>query len=315
MITGTNRQELLDFETQLQTKVNKVSIKGDAQEFLGMEISRNRDQKSITLRQTQFIGDALHSEGLSEASTKPSPAASTIDLNKAPKGDPEKPTPMREIVGRIRYAVDHTCPEALFIASQLSSAASNAGPEHFSAAESCLRYMKGAASTGLTLGGRESISPQIFVDASYIEEGDARSQCGLCVRLNSESGMIYSRSYKDTSVSLSSAEAELRALKEAAQEALWLRYFLRELGYPIDSPIPIYEDNQAVVNLIDTLKLCPRTRHLNKIREFIIEKALEGKIKVFKIAGEFNVADILTKALDTTRFLMLRAKLLGEALK
>ena len=73
-----------------------------------------------------------------------------------------------------------------------------------------------------------------------------------------------------------------------------MRYFLHELGYPIKSPIPIYEDNQVVVNLIDTHKSCPRTRHLNKIREFIIEKALEGKIKVFKIAGEFNVADILT---------------------
>ena len=77
-------------------------------------------------------------------------------------------------------------------------------------------------------------------------------------------------------MSLSSAEAELRALKEATQEALWLRYFMRELGYPPEKPTPGFEDNQAVVNLFETVKSCPRTRHLNKVREFIIQKALES---------------------------------------
>ena len=115
-------------------------------------------------------------------------------------------------------------------------------------------------------------------------------------------------------MSLSSAEAELRALKEATQEAIWLRYFLKELGYQQPEPTPIFEDNQAVVNLVETLKSCPRTRHLNKIRQFIIEQAIDGKIRVKKIAGEINVSDMLTKALDKARFLALRAILLGEQL-
>ena len=74
---------------------------------------------------------------------------------------------------------------------------------------------------------------------------------------------------------------------------------MRELGYPSKTPTPVFEDNQAVVNLVETVKSCPLTRHLNKVREFIIQKALEFKIKVFKVAGEVNIADILTKALET----------------
>jgi hypothetical protein len=126
--------------------------------------------------------------------------------------------------------------------------------------------------------------------------------------------MIHSHSIRDTSVSLSAAEAELRALKEATQEALWLRYFLKELGYPPAGHTPVHEDNSAVVALIHSLKSSSRTRHLNKIRNFIIEQHMRLTIAVKKIAGEFNVADMLTKVLEKSRFLMLRANLLGEGL-
>ena len=127
--------------------------------------------------------------------------------------------------------------------------------------------------------------------------------------------MIYSKSMRDKSASLSVAEAELRALKEATQEAMWLKYYLYELNFTIEGPIPIHEDNQAVVNLVDTLKSCSRTRHLNKIRMFIINQMAKRRIKVKKIAGENNVADILTKPLEKTKFLTFRSTMLGERLK
>ena len=313
LLTFSNvEQELLDFEKELATKVKKLTIKGNAEGFVGMEFKRDRAKKTITLTQTQYIRDTVHSEGLDFASEKSTPAASTTDLNKAERGTKE---PMRTLVGKLRYAVDHCHPEGLFIASQLSSACANPGHEHWKAATHCLRYLKGAASVGLTLGGPPAIEPEVFVDASYIEDGEARSQLGYCVRLNREAGMIYSKSSRDTATSLSASEAELRALKEATQEAMWLRYFLKEIGYPPAEATPIHEDNAAVVNLIATLKSCPRTRHLNKIRQFIIQQVQKRRIKVRKVAGERNIADILTKPLERTRFLMLRAMMLGEALK
>ena len=48
-------------------------------------------------------------------------------------------------------------------------------------------------------------------------EGDSRSQLGYGLRLNPSSGMIYSRPIRDTAVSLSSAEAELRVLKKRSR--------------------------------------------------------------------------------------------------
>ena len=91
-----------------------------------------------------------------------------MDLNKSPRNEESS---ILTTVGRIRCAVDHIHPEALFIASQLSSVASNPGKAHVGISKYCLRYLKGVSKIGLTLGGPQEISPEIHVDASYIEEG------------------------------------------------------------------------------------------------------------------------------------------------
>ena len=63
---------------------------------------------------------------------------------------------------------------------------------------------------------------------------------------------------------MSSAEAELRALKEATMEAIWFRLFLEKLGFHQTEPTFIWEDNSAVITLVEALKAQPRTRHLNR---------------------------------------------------
>ena len=57
--------------------------------------------------------------------------------------------------------------------------------------------------------------------------------------------MLYSRSIRDSAVSLSSAEAELRALKELTQDIIWFRLLLSELLFPQPTPTIAYEDNSA----------------------------------------------------------------------
>jgi hypothetical protein len=219
------------------------------------------------------------------------------------------------ITGSTRWLADHTRPDIQYIVSQLGSAASNPGPAHTKAATHLLSYLHGSSHLGLTLGGRSPVLLECFVDASYIEAGGSHSQLGYCLRLNSMSGMVYSRSIRDNSVSLSSAEAELRALKEATQDVIWFRLFLEELGFPQPTATPIYEDNAAVIQLVNSVKSQPRTRHLNKIRNFITQEVTAGSIYVDKVLGTENVADLLTKALDQALFTKHRTTLLGTSLR
>ena len=48
-------------------------------------------------------------------------------------------------------------------------------------------------------------------------------------------------------VALSVGEAQYMELASTGQQAAWLKSFSREIGYPIEGPIPLCLDNQAVI--------------------------------------------------------------------
>jgi hypothetical protein len=86
---------------------------------------------------------------------------------------------------------------------------------------------------------------------------------------------------------------------------------LEFLGITITDPIPIYENNQAVLFLTETVKVHPRIKPTNKVLNFNREFIQQGVINLIKVHTSQNVADIMTKNLDVKQFLFLRPLLLG----
>ena len=64
-------------------------------------------------------------------------------------------------------------------------------------------------------------------------------------------GAIIYRFKAQSIVALSSTEAELIAAVITANTAQFLRSALRELGFPQDSPTPIYEDNKSAIDIVN----------------------------------------------------------------
>ena len=67
-------------------------------------------------------------------------------------------------------------------------------------------------------------------------------------------------SKKMPSVVLSTTEAEYMALCLLAQECLFLRHFLTELGIKFTKPITLYEDNQSTIKLVKNPELHGRSK-------------------------------------------------------
>jgi hypothetical protein len=302
-------EQCATFEKDLASRVTKIKAE-DALRFTGIEIQRDREARTVTLTQGPFIESMIESEGLTGAKAKSSPASSLLNYATMERGTGEPP--LWSVAGKVRYAVDHCRPEALYVASQLSSVASAPGPVHPKVVKRLMRYFLGSASEGLTLGGPEAVVLECYVDASLVEDGDSRSQLGHCWRLNSRSGFCSSKSTRDTHVSLSSAESELRALKNALIDVLWAREFLVELGYAQHGSTKIYEDNQAVIDLMGTLRVNARTKHLTKALNFARDHVRRGDIKMMKVASADNVADVFTKALPAAEFIGHKRTLLGQ---
>jgi hypothetical protein len=309
LVIGSHLSIIHIFETELTKLVQKLKIMGDTIKYVGIDIRRDRALRKIYLSQQQFLSDIASSEGLLHAnSTKNTPASVLRNLYISPRG---AKSPIRSLVGKLRYAVDNSRPDSLFATSQIGSAASDPGEDHLLSSNHLVSYLYGTRNLSLVLGGTDPIILECFTDSSYIEVGDSKSQLAYCMRLGKTSGMFLSRSLKDNHVSLSSAESELFAVKESIQDIVWSRNLLQFLGFSQLNPTPVYEDNQAVLFLTDTIKVHHKTRHINKILNFVREFVSHNVITLIKVASALNIADILTKNLDKGQFLFLRDQLLG----
>ena len=125
--------------------------------------------------------------------------------------------------------------------------------------------------------------------------------------------LISWQSRLQTTVALSSTEAEYMALSSAAQEALWLRSLLSEIGFKLPFSTTIWCDNKGAVQLCYNPTHHRRTKHIAIRYHFIRENIAENQLTVDHIPTTSMLADLLTKPLGATNFLQLRTTLMGGA--
>jgi hypothetical protein len=117
-------------------------------------------------------------------------------------------------------------------------------------------------------------------------------------------------SRKQNTVATSTTEAEYMSASQAAKEAMWLRYLLKELGYPQEGPTVIWEDNKGCIDLSRNPVFHKRSKHIDVQHHYVRERVECQEIKLAKITGEENIADLFTKALPRDRFHQLRGSLM-----
>lgn len=111
--------------------------------------------------------------------------------------------------------------------------------------------MKGTLDHGIFFPADSHLESQGFVDADWAQDLDKRkSTMGMVFKLGS-STIQWSGKLQPT-IALSSIEAEYKALADGAQQMVWLRALLAELGQDIASPTPLHCDNQRALKLEDS---------------------------------------------------------------
>ena len=99
-------------------------------------------------------------------------------------------------------------------------------------------------------------------------------------------------------VALSSAEAELYAMVEGAARGLSLKTMLGELGVDVGA-VELLTDSSAAKSFSSTRGL-GRMRHIEVKDLWLQECVKNGRFRLFKVCGERNPADLMTKYLDLT---------------
>ena len=96
-------------------------------------------------------------------------------------------------------------------------------------------------------------------------------------------------------------------------EVTWLSSLLNELHVPMTRVPEIWCDNLSTVHLSANPVLHARTKHVELDLYFVRDKVACKQIEVKHVPAQDQLADILTKAISSTRFPSLRNKLTVEA--
>ncbi|CAI7891023.1 unnamed protein product [Closterium sp. NIES-53] len=249
---------------------------GELTSYLGLRITQDRAQCTITLTQSHMVQQVLQRFGFTYSSPQSTPLPIVHSLSAPPSDESVEPSgPYPELVGCLMYLMTCTRPD---LAYPLSLLARYMAPDrhrkvHWDAAKRVLRYLCSTSGMGLVLGGRAGVVLTGRADASW-------------------------RSTRSSSVLSSSCEAEIYTGAMAAQELRWLTYLLTDLGEAPRSPPVLYVDNKAMLALCQEHRLEHRTKHI-ALRYFLARELQQrGQLRLAYVASQANTADVFTKALQ-----------------
>ncbi|CAI7858933.1 unnamed protein product [Closterium sp. NIES-53] len=237
---------------------------GELHNYLGLQITRDRARRTITLTQSHMVQQVLQRFGFTWSSAHATPLATGHSLSAPPSDESVEPSgPYPELVGCLMYLMTCTRPDLAYPLGLLARyvAPGRHRKVYMDAAKRVLRYLCSTSGMRLVLGGWGDVVLTGHSDTSWVyDQATQRSSQGYTFSLGS--GSVSWRSTRSSSVLSSSCEAEIYATAMAAQELRWLTYLLTDLGERPRSPPVLYVDNKAAIALCQEHRLEHRTKHI-----------------------------------------------------
>ncbi|KAL6214379.1 hypothetical protein ACLB2K_013813 [Fragaria x ananassa] len=213
----------------------------------------------------------------------------------------------QRLVGKLIYLTitRHDISYSVTIVSQFMHAPTKA---HLSIVQRILRYLKGSVGRGLLFKNNGGTNIGGYVDADWAENSlDRKSTTGFCTLVGGN--MVTWKNKKQTVIARSSAEEEYRAMASTACELIWLKGLLQDLGFQSTKSMPLHCDNQAAMHIASNPVFHERTKHIEVDCHYIRAQVQSKVIQTIYTRSQDQLADIFTKALPITQFLIILSKL------
>jgi hypothetical protein len=275
--------------------------------MLGMQIERDRTNRTLKLHQNSYAHEVLERFEMSNCTHLATPADPSIILVARPASEPESTSPVLQAIGSLRYLADKTRPDLCYSLGVVSKFASKPGAAHWKAIKRILRYLKGTASMGLMFGGPNTdLVVRAWCDADFAADpADRRSVSGYLLMLGGGPVSWSSKKQKGTTA-LSTTEAEYLAMGAAVQDIIWHRRLLADLGEVQHHPTTLFVDNQAAISIAQSGSTGHnRQKHIDVKHHFVKGVIEDGSVALSYVQSADNLADPFTKALPRPGFVKL----------
>ena len=230
--------------------------------------------------------------GLTGANTVATPGV-RLSFDEATADVPLEPhlhTAFRGAAARANYlAADRV--DAQFAAKEICRCMAHPNQASWNALKRLCRYLVGLPRLVFVYPWQEADSIEIYTDTDWAGCPRTRkSTSGGCIMVGAH--LVKSWSSTQSSVALSSGEAEFNGVVRGAGAGLGYQSLLRDLGQ--DLPVRVWTDSSAAMGTCSRQGL-GKLRHLDTHTLWVQQAVRSRRLQLVKISGDVNPADIFTK--------------------
>ena len=292
-------------------------------EFTSLNIKQSPGK--VTIDMNRYIADMLAEHfpgGVHHAYTVPADTdlASTVHKAACTRDTTHSKTEVgalfRRLCMQLLYCAHQARPDIAISVGLLTRVQAWPSPDLLKRAERVLIYLSGTMDMMLTYTASGHIAPSIawaprvtLVGASDASFDLAHSTSGYVFFIGGAA--IEWSTKKQTTIALSTYEAEVVAGSMAACAAVAIRGILEEIRLEQLEPTTLYLDSSSAIDLSNDPMHYNKSKHVARRDLFIRELVENNVVKTKFIPTAKNTADVLTKPLNKALFTAHRAKLLG----
>jgi transposase InsO family protein len=291
----------------------RVKDLGPTEWLLGIKVQRDSKTGDISISQRQYAVNMLEQYGMADCKPVSTPMLPGLTLTKEMGAKSEEESKLIKgtyisAVGSLMYLAIQTRPDISYTVGVLARFNSNPGEEHNKALKHLFRYIQGTLDYCIIYSKK---SPSLYKFIAYIDPDETfftytdadlagdkdtmKSTGGFVVMM--AGGPVSWRSKRQTTVSLSTTEAEYVAGVDAGKEIVWMRNLLQELEYGLTGASTLLMDNQSAIVVARNPEHHGRIRHLDMAHSWLRGTVESGVIDVKYVPTQDQLADIMTKAL------------------
>eukprot|EP00253_Pinus_taeda_P012101 PITA_12101 len=226
----------------IMQKEFEMSLLGELTYLLGLQIQQK--EGGIFLSQTKYLKQILKKYGMEDAKPVCTPMVTGCSLSANDESTVVHQPTYRSMIGSLLYLTG-TRPDIMHVVGIVGRFQENPKETHLQAVNRILKYLQGTQNYGLWYPRDTDLTLHAYTDVDWAGSVDDRkSTSGGAFFMGSKLVSWFTK--KQSSIALSTAEAEYVAAASCCTQLLWMMQTLQDFQITCTPPISILCDNTRV---------------------------------------------------------------------
>jgi hypothetical protein len=251
----------------------EMSMMGELQFFLGLQIKQSKEGTFV--HQAKYTKDIVRKIKMEDTKAMTSPMSTTTALDADEEGEHVDQKEYRSMIGSLLY-LTATRPDIQFSVCLCARFQASPRTSHRQAVKRIFRYLRHTPYFGIWYSASSSLALHGFSDADFAGcRLDRKSTSGTCRFLGSS--LVSWSPLKQSSVALSTNEAEYVAAASCCSQLLWISYTMSDFGEEY-THVPLQRDSTSAISVANNPVLHSKTKHMEVRYHFLRDNVEKGKI-------------------------------------